>query len=236
VHDCIAQFCNKCGFSIDTLADSRFHHIVGSGCGFSGIRVKGGGPLHFVECKSFYNGAVGGADDTLCCNYFVDTDNQYTGITSFTACEGQESRGSCWVIQGARCQFSNCMALDPGRTSFGTTGLPADIAGVKLQGSFCIENVFSNMCIRPTVTNFGDPNLNWGNSKWALFVGAWDATYGGPQGNRGAMFGSTDQTIPNGTVYAGIRFPAGGGMIGKHSSITSLNKNPNLTVNGTAVG
>ena len=235
VHGCTATTCGQNGFFVQAQSDYRVLSCSAGGNAWSGFHVDSSGAGHFVECKAYFNGAAGGTDVFKSANFALTADQMRNGMTWFTSCEAQESRGSSWVVQSGLNVFTGCLALDPGRAraelTGNGTGLPAVIAGWHLYGGECRQNTF-NGCVAQPSLGLWNGTQNWGYAGDAVHVDGASSGYG-PQKNRGDVYTFVPTTNSDGTTDPGTVYPTGSGPVGGPGHGNGLN--PLLRVDGTPV-
>lgn len=134
IENLMAQWCARYGLFFDGLLDSRVSHCNSGGAQYSGIRINRCANVHYTNCKSFYSGASGGSTPGDCANWYVTADQPRNGYCFFTTCEGQEARGSNWVIESGYNQLIGCIGSDPSRDPLGgATGRPTVRASFHLR-------------------------------------------------------------------------------------------------------
>lgn len=195
--------------------------------GNAGIVVYQGGGI-LIGCKSYYNGSDGAADKKLCCNWLVDGDQFRGGFSYFVNCQGQESRGSSWVITTGMNTFVNCQALDPNRTGLNSGTLPSVLAGVHLSGDGARLNTFDDFIVSPSVAVYQNPN--WNADTYAVYIDDVDGDGAGPQLNRGNIITYLETINSGGGVQVGIQYSGTGSELGGGGTTNGVN--PNLYVNG----
>lgn len=134
IENLMAQWCSRYGLFFDGLLDSRVTHCNSGGAQYAGIKINRCANVHFTNCKSFYSGASGGTAIGDCANWYVTADQPRNGYCFFTSCEGQEARGSNWVIESGYNQLIGCIGSDPSRDPLGgATGRPTVRASFHLR-------------------------------------------------------------------------------------------------------
>jgi hypothetical protein len=156
----IADICSmnagRYGMFFNALIDSVIIRANAGSSGKTGMRIYRSGTCHFIGCKSFFNGSGGGTDAADSANWYLGADQMRNGSTYLTSCEGQESRGSSWVIDSGMNVLNGCLALDPGRDNSllmpgGISNLPLVIAGFHLRGVEARLNRFSDCVAQPSL-------------------------------------------------------------------------------------
>lgn len=215
IENCQTFFAGQYGFNIFAEADYKIIGCNTGGNSKTGMRIFAASAGHYIGCKSFYNGAAGGSNAADCANWYVNADQMRTGLCYFTDCEGQESRGSSWVVDNAGlCQFVNCQGLDPGRAALSASGtLPTNINGLTITGNGAIDNNFINFKVGPSVAIF-DPTNNWGNATDAYWIADVNAAGGGPQNNTGSLNSMEPSINVVGALDRGIDYRPGYGPVG----------------------
>jgi hypothetical protein len=215
----------------------------------TGIRVESSPAGKWENCKSFYSGALGdtvsnpgGTDadgkapplethQANCANWHLLSDNDFNGRCSFVNCEGQESRGSSWVIESPNNIFTNCKAADPGRAGLGPdTGRPTIVTGFHIAGRFAHGNSFTNTIAIPELGE--GLSANWGAATSIVYIDG--LTSGkGPQNTKGDIV-TLESFVKgsDGTTHTGLNLNGGSLVQGGGTSNT---KNTKLKVNGVAV-
>lgn len=192
--DLVAVWPNRHGFFIDGTMDSRFTYCMSSGAKRAGIRINKSANIHMTNCKSFYSGASGGSVPSDCVNWWITADQARNGLVFLTTCEGQESRGSSFLIESGYNIFNGCIATDPSRAGLTGGALPTVRAGFEVRqgsgdqsGCHPIANTFIGCVTGPSVGIFAaQPH----GGTHALFINGGSTT-----GNRGDIY-----TFP-GAVY-----------------------------------
>lgn len=214
VQNCMSAFNYFYGYYFTGQADYKVVNCNAGGNQRTGFRIFSSGAGHYVNCKSFYSGASGGSVDADCCNWYVNGDQMRTGTVYFSQCEGQESRGSSWVIDNCGLNtFDACQALDPGRAGLTSGTIPTVAAGFHLKGLGCCENTFVGCYVGPSVALFSSSN-NWGSATDAVYIEGVNGSGSGPQTNRGTIYTFTPTITPSGGYDPGIHYRAGYGARG----------------------
>lgn len=234
VERCFPVYCNNYGFHITGLNDYKFISCNSVGNQKTGFRIESAGGGSYVTCRSFFNGA-GGLDNIAdCAAWYVSADQMRNGQIIFNGCEGQENRGSSWVIDNCGMNhFINCMGQDPGRESGNlvTTGpFPSVISAWHIKGNGACLNSFSNCYAGPAVAVFNMTN-NWGIATDAVYIEGVDGSGNGPQKNRGDIY-TMSPTTQGGVTDPGTQYRGGYGA--KGGSGTSNGQNTQLKVDGVA--
>lgn len=227
---CQATFNGQYGFNVVAQADYKFNQCGAGGNSLTGIRISSSGGI-FVNCKSYFNGASGGTDIKNSANWVVTADQMRNGGVTFIGCNGQESRGSSWVIDNAGlCTFSACAGLDPGRISgnIGNGAVPTVCAGLHILNGGGCQNAFNNFYVGPSVATFS-PN-NWGQATHAVYIEGVDSNGSGPQANVGSIITFVPTINPGGSYDPGINFRSGYGYTGGAGFTNGCNTG--LSVNG----
>ena len=214
VNNCLSLYSGRYGYNFFGQADYKVTNCNAGGTQKTGFRIFSSGAGHYVNCKSFYSGASGAAVDADCANWYVNGDQMRTGLVYFTQCEGQESRGSSWVIDNCGLNiFDACQGLDPGRSGLTSGTLPTVISGFHLKGTGCCENTFIGCYVGPSVAIFSN-TANWGAATDAVYIEGVDVNGAGPQSNRGTINTFTPVISPGGTYDPGIIYATGYGSRG----------------------
>jgi hypothetical protein len=229
--DISSQFAGRYGMFFNGLSDTTVIRANAGGAQKTGMRIYRCGACRFIGCKAFFSGASGGTDPADSANWHVSADDTRNGLAYFTNCEGQESRGSSWVIESGLNIFDAVVAADPGRVTnppLDTGTLPSPIAGFHLRGANARMNTFCGCEVHPSVAIFNAQN--WGHAGDAVHIDDFQSASGGPQANRGDIYTFVPTTNPDGTTLAGINYPAGSGPKGGPG--TTNGKNTLLRVDG----
>lgn len=179
------------GWDIQMMQDARWLNCNAGGNYYAGFHIYDAPACSFVNCKSYYNGSNGGVDPELTCNWYIgDANHSYLkGTCMFTACEGQESRGSGWVIDGGLNQFSNCLSSDPKR--FGAAPFPDICAGLHMRKN-ASNNVFDSFYIRASLgLDWGGSTENHNGGMYAVYIDYNNSSNNklkGPRGNKGNIY------------------------------------------------
>ena len=208
VENCQTFYNYNYGFYFRGQVDYKVNNCDSAGNNKTGFYIYASGAGHYMNCKGFYNGSEGGSNAGECANWYLTADQTRNGLTYFTDCEGQESRGSSWVIESGLNRLSNCQGLDPGRAALSSSGtLPSVIAGIHFKGTSCVGNTISNFYAGPSVIIFSATN-NWGNATDAVYVDGVDANGAGPQNNCGDIHTFRPYITPVGAYDPGIHYRA----------------------------
>lgn len=212
------------GFNVFGQADYKINSCNSGGNSKTGMRIFSSGAGHWVNCKSFYNGSDGGSNDADCANWYINADQLRNGLVYFTQCEGQESRGSSWVIDNAGlCTLDACQGLDPGRDALSSSGtLPTVIAGLHIKGTGACNNTFSEFYAGPSVAIFSSTN-NWGRATDAIYIAGVAANGSGPQNNQGTFLTFLPSIKSDGTLDPGTHYRPGFGPIGGSGTTNGRN-------------
>lgn len=229
----LASECARYGFNVYGLADYKMLNCNAGGSKKTGIRIFASGAGHWMNCKSFYSGANGGSTVADCCNWYINADQMRNGLVYFTSCEGQESRGSSWVLDNVgMCILNGCIAADPARAGINSGTLPTVCAGFHLMGEGCRMNVFNGCLVTPSVAIFSLTD-NWGLATDAVYIAGVDANGAGPQKNRGDIYTFEPSIGSGGAVDNGIIYRATYGTAG--GAGTTNGRNTGLSINGTSL-
>lgn len=214
VENCLSSNSGRYGYYFNGQVDYKVNNCNAGGSSKTGFRIYSSGAGHYVNCKSFYSGSGGAAVDADCCNWYINADQMRNGGAHFTQCEGQESRGSSWVIDNAGfCTLDACQGLDPARAGLNSGTLPTVRAGFHLKSAGCCQNTFIGCIAAPSVALYNATN-NWGLATDAVYIEGVDANGAGPQSNRGTIYTFTPVINPAGGYDQGIQYRSGYGARG----------------------
>lgn len=231
VDRCVAGGNGQYGFYLTGLNDYKFISCNAAGNMKTGIRILSAAGGSFTNCRSFYSGSNGGSDYKDSCGFYVGADQMRNGIMIFMGCEGQENRGSGWVIDNCGVNhFVACQGQDPARDGLNSGTLPTVCAGWHLLGNGACQNIFTNCFSGPGVGIFNMTN-NWGLATDAVYIAGVDGSGNGPQANRGDIY-TFVPTIQGGVTDPGTNYRPGYGA--KGGAGTSNGKNTLLRVDGIA--
>lgn len=227
------------GLYMDACYDSWFSQINIGGCYKTGVRCWKAANCHIQNCKSFFNGSTGGTNAADSANFVCSADSTIGGLTYFSNCEAQESRGPSWVIEGGVNIFSHCLAQDPSRRNSqlgADTGRPTIRAGFQLQGNQANRspsiNTFIGCVVQPSVSIFSTPN---DNGTHALNIDGGGGSFQATANNRGDIFTyptAQYQDANNISTYNGSN-GAAGAKVGGSGATNGLNTG--LRVDGVAL-
>jgi len=198
------------GWYMDTTQDSRWVNCNAGGNYYAGFFIYDNAASSFTNCKSYYNGSNGGTTPELCCNWYIsDANHSYNkGTCMFTACEGQESRGSSIVIDGGLNQFVNCLFSDPRRNAVGGTSQPRPTicAGIHMRKN-ASNNVFDGVFVRASLgLDWGGSTENHNGGDYALYIEdnlSGNAKLRGPRGNKGHIY-TLEPSVYNNSKIGGV--------------------------------
>lgn len=215
VEKCVSINAAQYGFHFNGQSDYKVVGCESGGAAKTGFRIYSSGAAHYIACKSFYSGSNGGSVAADCTNWHVSGDQMRNGGCWFTSCEGQESRGSAWMVDNCGLNiFNGCTALDPGREALASSGtLPSVVAGWHLLGEGCRQNVFNGCTSTPSVAAFNMTN-NWGYATDAVYIADVDVNGSGPQHNRGDIYTFVPSINNGGTLDVGTKYRPGYGPRG----------------------